>query len=296
MTKLRVIFLLSVSILCSGYSFRCLFFCAETTAIQHDYTKRRDECRDYAQRNLDAAVVGEDNPRDVHVREEKLVSLFGECMGKQGWDITIEPSRKKPKRKEFAPSDAPIEVVDTLPVARSFSFTESVKSEAEAVKKAKKPTKKKQSSGKKSSKATNKKADSIVKDKKAETIPTANKQAKTSDVPKTTETTKARIPAATKTEAVEQKPEPKTMQATNISKQQTSTEVSKKDTDSKRRLECETARQWAAKSGNAAKMAQECQKECEELSKKSVNSNRPAACPKNNAAVTVLDSQLDDSR
>ncbi len=87
MRLLNIILLLSVAIFCSGYRFRCYAFCNDQTAIQNDYVEQRDECRDYAQNNLNAEMAKSKTPDSGKARKEKLVTIFSECMSKYGWDV-----------------------------------------------------------------------------------------------------------------------------------------------------------------------------------------------------------------
>jgi hypothetical protein len=87
MRTLNIILLLSVAIFCSGYRFRCYAFCNDQTAIQNDYVEQRDECRDYAQNNLNAEMAKSKTPDSGKARKEKLVTIFSECMSKYGWDV-----------------------------------------------------------------------------------------------------------------------------------------------------------------------------------------------------------------
>lgn len=87
MPKFRYILLLSVAFMCSGYRWRCYAFCDEQTAIQNDYTEERDECRGFAEDNVDAEMAKTANPNSVKARKMKLINLFGDCMAKYGWDV-----------------------------------------------------------------------------------------------------------------------------------------------------------------------------------------------------------------
>jgi|GEM_PF-3883155 len=87
MLKFRFILLLSVALMSSGYRWRCYAFCDEQTAIQNDYTEQRDDCRGFAQDNIDAEMAKAPNPNSVKARKIKLIALFSDCMAQYGWDV-----------------------------------------------------------------------------------------------------------------------------------------------------------------------------------------------------------------
>jgi hypothetical protein len=87
MRQLRLIFLLSIALLSSGYRWRCYIFCTEQTGIQNDYVEIRDDCRDYADNNIDSAMTETKDPESKKLRKAKLVELFSNCMAKHGWDV-----------------------------------------------------------------------------------------------------------------------------------------------------------------------------------------------------------------
>lgn len=109
MRQFRLILLLSVAIICSGYRWRCYAFCNEQTAVQNDYTEQRDGCRGFAQDNLDAEMAKTKNPDSGKARKAKLVVLFAECMSRYGWEVPV-PNEKGDKDKLADKGDVPIYV------------------------------------------------------------------------------------------------------------------------------------------------------------------------------------------
>ncbi|MEZ5690442.1 MAG: hypothetical protein R3D71_02100 [Rickettsiales bacterium] len=85
--KLRIIFLLLIAIMSSGYRWRCYFLCDEQTAIQNDYVEMRDNCRSEAQDNLQAALKKITTNISKREQKKQLVALFSDCMARHGWDI-----------------------------------------------------------------------------------------------------------------------------------------------------------------------------------------------------------------
>ncbi len=141
MPKFRLILLLSVAVLSSGYRWRCYAACDEQTSIQNDYVEQRDECREEAQNNLDAAMAKTANPNSEKARKAKLVVLFSDCMGKFGWDVPV-PAEKADKEKVLA-GEVPIYVSsaaktaapkDGLSPAPAPDNTAVIKEDREAVK------------------------------------------------------------------------------------------------------------------------------------------------------------------
>src|SRR6476619_5636952 len=98
MPWLRIAFLVTALAVTSGYRFRCYWFCIDQTGIQNDYVEQRDRCREYAELKLDMAMRG--GPQDEKTRKSKLVSLFSECMGNNGWTV---PDGKDAKKSDAAP-------------------------------------------------------------------------------------------------------------------------------------------------------------------------------------------------
>lgn len=109
MRQFRLILLLSVAIMCSGYRWRCYAFCNDQTAIQNDYTEQRDECRVHAQDNLDAEMAKTNTPDSAKARKAKLVLLFSECMSRYGWEVPV-PNEKGDKDKFADKGEVPIYV------------------------------------------------------------------------------------------------------------------------------------------------------------------------------------------
>lgn len=83
MNWFKAAFLVAVLIATSG--FRCFLFCTDQTSIQSDYVEQRDRCRDYAQTKIDLAM--HENNGEEKNRKTQLVSLFSDCMAKNGWTV-----------------------------------------------------------------------------------------------------------------------------------------------------------------------------------------------------------------
>ncbi len=107
MRQLRLLFLLSVALLSSGYRWRCYIFCEEQTGIQNDYVEERDQCREYAQNNLEAELEKTKTANTPKTRQAKLVILFSECMAQYGWDV---PSGEKSAEKKIAEKGGDVSV------------------------------------------------------------------------------------------------------------------------------------------------------------------------------------------
>ena len=104
----RLLCLVAVLLATSGFTFRCFVFCNETTGIQADYTAQRDDCRDYAQTKLETLIEKPGAPPlEEKERKAKLVSLFSECMGKNGWTVPDGKPAEKEKTAAAAVTPAP---------------------------------------------------------------------------------------------------------------------------------------------------------------------------------------------
>jgi hypothetical protein len=88
MSRFRLVFLLSVALMASGYKFRCWWMCQDQTAIQNDYVEQRDRCRQYAQLKLDMAMRSAGERDAPQSRNARLISLFSDCMAQNGWNTT----------------------------------------------------------------------------------------------------------------------------------------------------------------------------------------------------------------
>jgi hypothetical protein len=88
MSRFRLVLLLSVALMTSGYKFRCWWMCQDQTAIQNDYVEQRDRCRQYAQLKLDMASRAAGDRNNAQARNSRLISLFSDCMGQNGWNTT----------------------------------------------------------------------------------------------------------------------------------------------------------------------------------------------------------------
>jgi hypothetical protein len=88
MSRFRLVFLLSVLLVASGYKFRCWWMCQDQTAVQNDYIEQRDRCRQYAQLKLDMAMRSSGETNNAQNRNSRLISLFSDCMAQNGWNTT----------------------------------------------------------------------------------------------------------------------------------------------------------------------------------------------------------------
>jgi len=113
----RIFFLVGIWIMTSGFHLPCFIICSEETDIQNQYTEQRDKCREYAQlkvdTNLHSDVEGSDQSRKA-----QLISLFSECMGKNGW---VVPSGHDDK--EGAPVNTAAPVSPTTPMGQAAAPT-----------------------------------------------------------------------------------------------------------------------------------------------------------------------------
>ncbi len=118
MPTFRLLFLVTVLIVTSGYRFRCYWACTDQTGIQNDYVEQRDHCRAYAQLKLD--MVSRNSARqDDHTRKTQLVNLFSQCMEQKGWDI--------PSGQEAGEEGSP----EPLPEAAAVAAAKPARTQAE---------------------------------------------------------------------------------------------------------------------------------------------------------------------
>ena len=75
--------------------------CLSQTDVQARYNDENQECRDYAEDNIDRFLPAgkKVSPAD---RNAQMVTLFSDCMGKRGWQVA------KPKKAEELASTAPM--------------------------------------------------------------------------------------------------------------------------------------------------------------------------------------------
>jgi hypothetical protein len=88
MSRSRLVFLLAVLLISSGYKFRCWWMCQDQTAVQNDYIEQRDRCRQYAQLKLDMAMRSSGDQDNGQTRNAHLIALFSQCMAQNGWNTT----------------------------------------------------------------------------------------------------------------------------------------------------------------------------------------------------------------
>jgi len=100
MPNLKFIFLVAVLALTSGYRFRCYAFCTDQTSVQDEYTEQRDHCRQYAQLKSETSTA---KAGSEFSRKGQLISLFSECMGRNGWTV---PDGKEGLPKTAGPAPA----------------------------------------------------------------------------------------------------------------------------------------------------------------------------------------------
>lgn len=108
-TKPKILlFLASLTALCGC---ECVILCEDQTMIQHDYVHNRDHCREYAELKFGMSAHGPSGDRS---RKTQLVSLFSECMNKNGWEVPSvqsegggeEPPLESVSARKGAPTEA----------------------------------------------------------------------------------------------------------------------------------------------------------------------------------------------
>jgi hypothetical protein len=75
--------------------------CISQSGVQKTYVKDQDDCRGFAERNIDQ-YLPKNQPVSVADRNAQMVTLFSDCMGKQGWQVA-----KPKKADEVASTTAP---------------------------------------------------------------------------------------------------------------------------------------------------------------------------------------------
>lgn len=112
MNRLKQFLAIAALGILGGCHFHCILFCTDQTSIQTDYVEQRDRCRDYAQAKMDLAsreAEGDKNHKAL------LVTLFSECMGKNGW--TVPNGKEGEPKVAGAPQAAP--VAPTTPASQA---------------------------------------------------------------------------------------------------------------------------------------------------------------------------------
>jgi|GEM_PF-4646260 len=297
----RLIFLLAVALLASGFKFRCLFFCEEQTGVQGDYVDNRDDCRDFAQEKLDMEMKATAKPLSGKEGKARLVVLFGECMAEKGWDVPIKTASGSPSTPAVAPvvaSTSATASTSTLPPASTLStkaklparpdssplmveVPDSSKSEdmkpvarsspvniKKQFPKAKEAAKAQQDE---MEKPINKPIDKYVENPK----PEPKSEAKQETKPENKIDVKSE--PQTQTAAPVQKVEEKTLEAPQKAVQ--SAKKPEQSIGSKRSGECSFARRFASFSAASAAKAEACDLECAEQLKSPLKNFIPAACP-----------------
>ena len=122
---LQGLFLIAVLTLTSGFRFHCFILCNDETDVQNDYIEQRDKCRDYAQLKVDTGLHGGVEGEDKS-RKAQLISLFSECMGKNGWTV--------PSGKDEGPTGASAAPVSpTTPMGQATATTAAAAVTAQAI-------------------------------------------------------------------------------------------------------------------------------------------------------------------
>jgi len=96
----RVSLLMVALLATSGYRWRCYLACTDMTSTQEDYIEVRDYCREFAQ--LKAPMFMKENGGEDASRKSALVSLFSQCMCKNGWNVPDGKSGEGCKKGEAA--------------------------------------------------------------------------------------------------------------------------------------------------------------------------------------------------
>jgi hypothetical protein len=124
MYRFRLVFLIAVALMSSGYKFRCWWMCQDQTAIQNDYVEQRDRCRQYAQLKLDMAMRSAGERNNPQTRNARLISLFSDCMGQNGWNTTdlkaappVSPLATPGMPVNKTPGNAPAALAGQAPAA-----------------------------------------------------------------------------------------------------------------------------------------------------------------------------------
>ncbi len=86
MTRYSLFCLPLMAFMLMGFEFRCYMFCHDQTAIQEDYVKARDICRENAQLKI-ATGYREPAGGDIKGKNALLVALVSDCMEKKGWSV-----------------------------------------------------------------------------------------------------------------------------------------------------------------------------------------------------------------
>ena len=102
MPWLRLVFLVTVLVVTSGYRWRCYIACVDQTSTQNDYVEQRDHCREYAQLKVDMAMREAGGAMDDKAHKAMLVSLFSQCMANNGW--TVPDGKGEGAKKAEAPA------------------------------------------------------------------------------------------------------------------------------------------------------------------------------------------------
>lgn len=109
----------------SGYRWRCYLACTDQTAIQNDYIEQRDYCREFAQ--LKAPMfIKESGAGDDKSRKGALVSLFSQCMCKNGWNVPDGKSNDGCKKDADSPVDPALYRKAECAFARSNADSSSI--------------------------------------------------------------------------------------------------------------------------------------------------------------------------
>lgn len=97
----RVSLLLVALLATSGYRWRCYLACTDQTSTQNDYIEVRDYCREFAQLKV-PMFLKESGDEDGKSRKSALVSLFSQCMCKNGWNVPDGKSGEGCKKGDVA--------------------------------------------------------------------------------------------------------------------------------------------------------------------------------------------------
>jgi hypothetical protein len=104
----KLVFLLAVLAISSGYRFRCWWMCTDQTSTQNDYVEQRDRCREYAQLKLDMVMRNKGLEQNEQNRKQQIIALFSDCMGHNGWTVSdLKPGEGGRPPLESAGSPAP---------------------------------------------------------------------------------------------------------------------------------------------------------------------------------------------
>ncbi len=92
--------LIATWLMLSAFDFPCFILCTDQTSTQRAYVGARDKCRETAEMRASTLEAGP-VPMEDKQRKTRLVALFSECMGANGWAVpgpSTETAAKEPSK------------------------------------------------------------------------------------------------------------------------------------------------------------------------------------------------------